>query len=246
MFYFLNPDFWKHPLLILLFVVSLGSVIFLRYALVSIAYKKVLEKMTHTQRNSWLKKSSQMRKEIKWSMLSSLVFTVLCAVCLFFYQMGWTRIYEKTDDYSLWYFYFSPFILLLAYETYYYWLHRWMHRPTIFRWIHKIHHDSLEPTVFTAFSFHPSEAFLQFLFFPFAIVFIPLHLYALATVFTILTFCAMVNHSGIEIYGKGMVIKHLIGASHHDLHHLEFKTNFGLNFTWWDKAMKTTSKKSKS
>lgn len=198
--------------------------------------------ITYTTRNSWLEKRSQIRKEIKWSLMSSLVFTLLCAMSLFLYQRGWTRLYQETDQYSLWYLYLSPLLLLAAYETYYYWLHRWMHQPAVFRRIHKIHHDSQEPTVFTAFSFHPSEAFLQFLFFPIAIVLIPLHLYVLAFVFSILTFCAMVNHSGTEIYGKGMLIKYIIGASHHDLHHQEYRTNFGLNFTCWDRIMKTTSK----
>jgi sterol desaturase/sphingolipid hydroxylase (fatty acid hydroxylase superfamily) len=243
MWYFLEPEFWHNPFLILLFITSLGAIIYLRYAFVSVLYKAILEKITTTTRNSFSGKRNQIIRELRWALLTSIVFTVLCALSLLLYQQGWTSIYEDIHDYSIAYFIVSPLLILLAYETYYYWLHRWMHRPAIFRIVHKVHHDSLEPTVFTAFSFHPVEAFLQFLFFPLVIVLIPVHLYALAAVFLVLTVSATINHSGVEIYGKGSVVKHIIGSSHHDLHHQEFTTNFGLTLTWWDRAMKTCSKR---
>lgn len=72
----------------------------------------------------------------------------------------------------------------------------------------------------------------------------PLHYAVLLATLMIMTVSAVINHSGIEIF-KSKVSKHLIGSTHHDLHHEEFKTNYGLYFTWWDKWMKTESKKNK-
>ena len=49
----------------------------------------------------------------------------------------------------------------MIHETYYYWLHRWMHLPHIYKYVHKAHHESLTTTAWTSFSFHPIESFLQ-------------------------------------------------------------------------------------
>jgi sterol desaturase/sphingolipid hydroxylase (fatty acid hydroxylase superfamily) len=35
--------------------------------------------------------------------------------------------------------------------------------------------------------------------------------------------------------------KWIIGATHHSLHHKQFKYNYGLYFTFWDKLKKTES-----
>lgn len=243
MLYFLDDAFWKSPILFVLFIISLAAVIFGRYVIVSVVYKTFLEYVWGTTRNAFRENAVQIKREIKWALLSSLVFTFFCAASLLAYQYDVTAIYNDIDAYSLLYFFLSPALVLCLYETYYYWLHRWMHRPHIFKIVHKVHHESINPTVFTAFSFHPLEATLQFLFFAISIVIIPLHPIMLGVVFMVLTLCAMINHSGVEIYGTGFLIKNVIGSSHHDLHHQEFKTNFGLNFTWWDRVMKTESKK---
>lgn len=184
-------------------------------------------------------------RELKWASLSSIVFAVLCALSVILYHRGWTKIYTDVDDHSILYLVLSPILVLAAYETYYYWLHRLMHHRSIFKIVHRVHHESMEPTVFSAFSFHPLEAFLQFIFFPIIIAVMPLHLGALATVFTILTVSAMINHAGVEVYRNGWILKHIIGSSHHDVHHREFKANFGLHLTWWDNAMKTSSQNNK-
>jgi Delta7-sterol 5-desaturase len=106
-----------------------------------------------------------------------------------------------------------------------------------------VHHQSLEPTVFTSFAFHPLEAMFQFIFIPIAIIVFPIHYYALGIVLSIWTLSAVINHAGVEVFPKHF-IKHpigkwMIGSTHHDLHHKEFRTNFGLYLTFWDKWMKT-------
>ena len=238
MFYFLDEGFWQYPGLIGLFIISLACVIFLRYFLVSVIYKYFLEQTSGTTRNSFVHHTAQIKTEIKWAIISSLVFTVVAAFSFWAYQHNLTLIYSEIKQYSILYFLISPFLILAVYETYYYWLHRWMHRPGVFTRIHKVHHDSLLPTVFTAFSFHPVEAFLQFIFFPVYLMIIPIHPYMLGIVFLVLTVTAMVNHGGVEVAGR-LTARHLIGSRHHDLHHKLFRRNFGLNVTWWDKWMKT-------
>lgn len=242
MFYFLERSFWNHPGLVIAFILSLMTVIFLRYFVASVIYKTLLERFKNTTRNSFKERSNQIKRELRWSILSSLVFALLCAISLLAYHYDLTAIYVDIETYSWTYFFASPLIVLFLYETYYYWLHRWMHHPRIFKVVHKVHHDSILPTVFTAFSFHPLEALLQFIFFPIMIIFIPLHPIMLGVIFTILTISAMINHSGAEIYGTRFLPKHVIGSTHHDLHHRMFKCNFGLTMTWWDRWMRTEHK----
>jgi sterol desaturase/sphingolipid hydroxylase (fatty acid hydroxylase superfamily) len=59
-----------------------------------------------------------------------------------------------------------------------------------------------------------------------------------------MTFSSVINHLDIEIYPKNSGKswgKWVIGATHHSLHHKQFKYNFGLYFTFWDRLKKTES-----
>ncbi len=242
MLYFLQKDFWNQPWMVVVFVSSLLMIIFLRYVAFAGLYHAILKRFSTSKRLIYKFKKIQVRREIRWSFLSSIVFTVFSACCVWAYQQGLTQVYVDLGRYPIWYFCVSPFLILFLYETYYYWLHRLMHVPSVFKIVHKVHHESLHPTVFTSFSFHPLEAVMQFLFFPIVVFFVPIHFSVLFGVLILMTVSAVVNHSGVEIFHRKFLLKHLIGSSHHDLHHLEFKSNFGLYFTWWDRIMHTESK----
>lgn len=243
-YYFFDLSFWHNSRLLATFVGSLAIIVFLRYLLFAWSYKIFIEWLTGSSRNRFEGKQKQIFREILWSFASTIVFTGIACLGWWLYQRGLTRVYQNVREYSLSYFLVSPFLLLVLYETYYYWLHRWMHRPRVFRVVHRIHHQSLQPTVFTSFAFHPLEAFLQLIFFPLIILLIPFHYIALFIVFAVMSVSAVINHSGAEVFQTRILLKHLIGASHHDRHHTHFKYNFGLYFRWWDKLMKTEWKHS--
>jgi Delta7-sterol 5-desaturase len=245
LFYFLSKDFWTQPGLVVLFGVSLFAIVLLRYFITAVSYRAVLNHVFPSTLQRRIK-TVQVRKEVLWSIISSMIFAVLSVITFYFFQQGYTQIYVAISERSLSYFILSIPLFLILYETYYYWLHRWMHRPSIFKIVHRVHHQSIEPTVFTSFSFHPIEAVLQFIFIPIAICIIPIHYYALGIVLMILTVSAVINHAGVEIFPAKFIrhplAKWLIGSTHHDLHHKEFRTNFGLYLTIWDKVMKTENR----
>lgn len=189
----------------------------------------------------------QYRKEIFWSTFTSLLFAIAGALMVVMWQKGYTRIYEDIGAYGWWYLPVSFLIATLIHETYYYWLHRWMHKPKIYRLIHKVHHDSHITSPWTSFSFHPGEGLLQSLIIPVIILILPMHYWTVVTLLTFMTLTSAINHSDVEIYPKGFY-KHwlgrwFIGATHHSLHHTQYRFNFGLYFTFWDKWMKTESDK---
>lgn len=248
-FYFLDNNFWYSPELVLLFIATLFGIVLLRYLITALAYRHgVLSLLGKPAiQGTQLAEKKQLLREMGWSTLSSLIFAVLAAACYAAFQKGWTLVYTDLNTYPFYYFFLSIAIVLFLYETYYYWLHRWMHKPGIFKIVHKVHHESIHTSVFTSFSFHPLEAFLQFLFIPVVIVILPIHYLALGIVLMIMTLSAVINHAGVEVFPAGFqkhaIGKWLIGATHHDLHHKEFRHNFGLYFTFWDRWMKTESGK---
>lgn len=196
-----------------------------------------------------LKNTPGFRRELMWSLISSAIFAILSVSVFYLFQKGHTRIYADFSAFGPGYFALSVVVYLVLYETYYYWLHRWMHRPEVFKVVHKVHHQSVHTSAFTSFSFHPLEAFLQFIFLPLMVFIIPVHYYALGIVLILMTVSAIINHAGLEIYPAKFynhpLGKWLIGSTHHDLHHKQFRTNFGLYFTFWDKWMRTESREYK-
>lgn len=189
----------------------------------------------------------QLYKEVKWSVVTSFIFAVAGAFTAVLWQKGFTRLYFDFDKYTLWYLPISLIISMLIHETYYYWFHRWMHLPKIFKLLHKTHHDSNTTSAWTAFSFHPFEAVLQAIILPLTIIFLPMNAYVLLFQLTIMTFSSVINHLEIETYpanfNEHFLGKWIIGATHHSLHHKQFKYNFGLYFTFWDQWQNTESPK---
>lgn len=190
-------------------------------------------------------KPRQMKTEVKWSTITTLIFSVFGAISLVLWQQGYLKVYTNVHKYPLWWLPASLIIALLLHETYYYWAHRWMHYPKVFRVVHKVHHDSHITSPWTAFSFHPLEALLQAVFLPLLLLVLPMHLYVLLFQLSFMTLTSVINHLNIEVYPrqfhKNAVGQWMIGATHHSLHHKSYKHNYGLYFTFWDKWLKTES-----
>ena len=248
----MNMPELANPLIFLLAALGVAVFVFFRYVLVAggfylFFYRFAKARFAHRKINFRLRQPGQSWKEVKWSALTSLAFGVAGAAMLLAWQKGYTRIYTDITDYGYFYLVFSLIAALVLHETYYYWLHRWMHRPKVYRIVHKVHHDSIVTSPWTSFSFHPLESILQAIVVPVLVFILPLHYTVVILMLTLMTISATINHLDIEIYPKGTAEnwfgKWMIGATHHSLHHTEFRTNYGLYFTFWDKWMRTESGK---
>ena len=193
--------------------------------------------------DSSLIKRKQIRYEIYYSVIAALIFAVFGIATYWLWYKGYTAVYEDISSYPIWYLPLSILLVLFIQDTYYYWVHRWMHLPRVYKLIHKVHHNSVHTSVWTSFSFHPLETVLQAIVLPLLIIFLPLHTYAILGILIIMTVSATINHAGVEIYPKGKYSKWfgklVIGATHHDVHHRRFLFNYGLYFTIWDRLMGT-------
>lgn len=205
------------------------------------------EKFRNKKLNKRPVKKDQLKKEIIWSIKSSAIFALVGAGTYWLWQKDLTAVYLDVSKFGWWYLPLSLVIILLIHETYYYWVHRWMHHPSVFRIVHKVHHDSHTPTPWTAFSFHPWEGLLEALILPLILIVVPVNLYVLGFYLILMTISSVINHLNIEVYPVAFQKSHFgklfIGATHHHHHHKEYLTNYGLYFTFWDKIMGTESEK---
>ena len=242
-------DFSQPPIFVkTAFFFFLG--IFGRYVLLSLLFQYLFkvrykELFAQSEVNVKFRRAQQHWREIGYSLLTSVIFSVLGAGMLIAWQRGWTKVYVQWDAYPIAWLPASAVVVLFLHETYYYWLHRWMHRPRIYRWVHKVHHDSIATSAWTSFSFHPTESILQALVLPVLLFIIPIHYGVVALVLLIMATTSVINHLNTEIYPESFYRhwfgKHWIGATHHSLHHSQFRYNYGLYFTFWDKWMRTES-----
>jgi sterol desaturase/sphingolipid hydroxylase (fatty acid hydroxylase superfamily) len=187
---------------------------------------------------------AQMKREIGWSLASVIIYAAPAGVLAWGWQArGWTRIYSEARDYALWWLPLSVMVYLLLHDSWFYWTHRLMHRPRIYRTMHAVHHASRNPTAWAAMSFHPWESITGAILIPALILLIPIHFGALLTVLTIMTVMGVTNHMGWEIFPgwlvRGKLGEWLITASHHQRHHEKYLCNFGLYFRFWDRLCGT-------
>lgn len=236
------------PLNFVITTAVLFGIIFLRYVIMSGLYHRLIYRWFGGRKRHRVMHEvpgiRQVLKEIGWSALSSVAFAVFFVVMMILWDRGYTMVYIDPRAYPLWYMPISLAVYMFIHETYYYWLHRWMHRPRVYRRIHKVHHDSVRTSSWTSFSFHPVESILQAIVIPVLLFFLPINVFVLLLLLIVMTVSAIINHAAVEIY-PGTARRHfarwVIGSAHHDLHHKQFRYNFGLYFTFWDRWMKTES-----
>jgi len=183
-------------------------------------------------------------REIVFSIVSIMIFTLPPVIMLKIDSIReHTTYYSDISTYG-WFYFFAAFpIMLFVHDTYFYWLHRLIHHKALFSIIHLVHHKSTNPSPWAAYSFHPLEAILEagvFVVFLFIMPINDLHL----LVFFIFSLTYNVyGHLGYELYPKGFnktwIGKWINTSVNHNMHHQYFKGNYGLYFTFWDRAMHT-------
>lgn len=243
----LNPDmitsqFFQNSLI--LFLVFLLGFYLIPASLLYFGFRRWRKEAWASRRIQQRRPSkADIQREIKWSVATLLAFSLFSALLLEAVQAGKTSVYFGLQDYGLLYLPASFFAALVLHDTYFYWIHRFMHLPRVFPFIHKIHHLSVTPTPFAYFSFQPAEMALQFGIFPILIFFLPMHPFTLIAFFSYNVAINIIGHGGFEIiparWSKLPLLRLSNNVSHHDLHHTRFHYNFGLYFNFWDRLMGT-------
>ena len=223
-------------------------IIFIRYLLLASAAFLVFY---YIKKNAWLFKKIQVkfpaisdyRREFLFSVSTSLIFAVLGYLFFFGPVAKYTFIYKDIHAHSLFYFFFSVVLTLIVHDTYFYWTHRLMHHPRLFKYFHKVHHLSTNPSPWAAMAFHPLEAVVEFGIIAVVPFLFPIHPLAIALFLLIMMIYNVYGHLGFELYPRGFsqskVGKWINTSVNHNQHHEYFTGNYGLYFLWWDRWMGT-------
>ena len=188
----------------------------------------------------------QLWKEFAYSVCTVVIFSLVGFGIYTANKTGITRIYYNVSDFGIAYLVFSLGITIVFHDFYFYWTHRFMHHKKIFKHVHRVHHESTNPSPWAAYSFHPWEAIIQALVIPIMVFSFPLHPLTISTFLIYMIVRNVVGHLGFEILPKGFTKNKWLNwntaTTHHSLHHEHFHNNYGLYFSWWDRLMKTEHK----
>lgn len=224
------------------------SLLLLRYLLIAgiaylIFYVIKKEAIKYKKIQIEFPSNSDIIREIKYSILTLLIFSLIPFIIFNTNLKNYTLVYEDIEKYGLFWFSIAFLVMLLLHDMYFYFMHRLMHYPKIFKYVHRLHHKSINPSPWAALAFHPFEAIIET-----GIVFIlffciPLTFYHFLFFYFFMMLYNVYGHLGWEIFpknfNKSLIGKWINTSINHNQHHQFFKGNYGLYFLWWDRWLNT-------
>ncbi|MCC9137149.1 sterol desaturase family protein [Pontibacter silvestris] len=234
----MNSQFWLfYALLSARYIFIAGIAFLVFYIFLPSKFSKVKIQALFPKQNDYV-------REVVYSFITFFIFAAIAIILSTPAIRPYTKIYSDISDYGWGYFAVSVVLALLIHDTYFYWTHRLMHDPRLFKLFHLTHHRSTNPSPWAAFSFSPLEALVEGGVI-FAIVFlIPIHQFAILLFLLFMTAYNVYGHLGYEIYPSWLVNsalgKWLNTSTNHNMHHKYFRGNYGLYLRLWDEVMGTT------
>ena len=90
------------------------------------------------------------------SYLSGIVFwTLVQVILLWTYANGYVPWLSWADN--PWYIAVLVFVLPMIHEVHFFCIHRLIHTPLLYKWVHSVHHNSVNPSPWSSLSMHPVE-----------------------------------------------------------------------------------------
>ncbi|MEM1251895.1 MAG: sterol desaturase family protein [Cyanobacteria bacterium P01_H01_bin.21] len=184
--------------------------------------------------------------DIKLSVLSVVFFAFAASCFMLCYRAGLTKVYTHLQLKDIGYIVFSYVAVLILQDAYFYFTHRLLHLPLLFKWAHQGHHQSRPPTPWTFFALEPTEALAQIVLLLGIVLVIPLHLGVLVAILITMTVWTVGNHLGLQVVPISQTSswwgRWFIGSTHHLIHHRRYNRHYGLYFTFWDRLLGTEDK----
>jgi lathosterol oxidase len=179
--------------------------------------------------------SKQIGKAISLSLVSIGCNSVIITPVVVLVVRGSTRAYFTVSDYGWGYLLFSIVFLVLFTDTLVYWIHRTLHARSLYKLVHRYHHEFRAPTPWASLAFHPLDAFAQALpYHLFAFLF-PIHVGVYAAALMVVTLWTFLIHEPPLFFPEGWPNF----AAHHAIHHTCNKYNYGQFFSFWDRIGNT-------
>jgi sterol desaturase/sphingolipid hydroxylase (fatty acid hydroxylase superfamily) len=226
--------FWLNNISRYLLVAGLTYLIFWKWG-----FNKFKGKFLYSE----LPSKDDLRREFMYSIMTTVIFLLPTVVAFTLKDFGWNKVYFKIADKGWSWYLVSYVVVFFLHDTYFYWTHRLMHHPKLYKTFHKIHHLSKKPTPLAAFAFHPTEAIVESAIFAIIQFTLPVH-FSVLVVFTLFSlFMNVYGHLGFSLFTEKQLnsfpLRIFSHSTHHSWHHQYFKGNYGFYLRFWDRVMGT-------
>ncbi|MCR9087087.1 MAG: sterol desaturase family protein [Rhodobacteraceae bacterium] len=177
--------------------------------------------------------NSQLFDNVFWTLASGVTFWTAYEVLMFWAMAnGYAPVLLWSDN-PVWFLLLFPLTPLWI-SFHFYWIHRALHWPPLYRLAHALHHRNTNVGPWSGLSMHPVE---HLLFFSSVLIhwIVPAHPIHILFHMQHQALTAATSHTGFE----GMVVRDksrlALGTFHHQMHHRYFECNYGNLEVPWDR-----------
>ena len=187
--------------------------------------------------NSLWNFSNQVHDNMFWSLGSGVLqVTVLQVLVMWLMANGYVPTINLTSNPIL---FIAGLMLLPIWSAFhFYWVHRLLHVPFLYKRVHALHHRNVNIGPWSGLSMHPVEhlLYLSSLLIHCVIPSHPIHLY-----FHVIYLApgAAMTHTGYEDLLIKDKRKLALGSFYHQLHHRYYECNYGNQEMPWDRLFRT-------
>lgn len=231
-----NLDKWMHTMMTISmrYFILAGMTFLIFYILFPKVFQKIkIQRLFPKPKNYY--------RDVRYSVISILIFSTIAYVCFTALKPYNNINYGEVKNPA---FYALSFVwMFFLHDAYFYWSHRAMHHPLLYRKIHLVHHKSTNPSPWTAYAFHPLEAIVEAGIVPLIAFTIPVHRSAFFIFMLFQIIYNVYGHLGYELYPanfhKTWIGKWVNTGTAHNQHHKSFFGNYGLYTLIWDRLFGT-------
>lgn len=175
----------------------------------------------------------QIKDNMFWTLGSGvLIWSAFEVMLLWALANGYVS-YINFSDTPIWFV--AVFFLIPIWESFYFYIiHRLLHFPLLYRYIHSVHHRNINVGPWSGMSMHPVEQFV-FLGSVFVHLFIGAHPLHIIFHLQYYFLTAITTHTGFQGLLIGNKNRLALGTFHHQMHHRYFECNYGSLEIPWDK-----------
>jgi len=208
-----------------------------------LAYVFFRQRWVHRKVIAHFPHRAEVWREMRYSLLALVIFGISGAATVYAATHGWTQLYWRISDHGWAWFWASVGLTILLHDAYFYWTHRLMHHRRLFRYFHRVHHLSHNPSPWAAYAFDPLEAVVHAAIFPLAVTLMPMHPLAFTIFMGWQITYNVLGHTGYEFFPRWLMDswlgRVLNTPTNHVMHHETLRGNYGIYFNLWDRLMGT-------
>lgn len=176
-------------------------------------------------------KKNQVLLEIKQALFAIPFMSIFAALCFTLETRGYSKLFLDFDSQPIYNVPLSIVLFFLFTDFGVYLIHRGLHHPSIYKYLHKTHHKWVVSTPFASHAFHPMDGFLQsfpYHLFPFLF---PIQKLVYLGLFVVVNIGTVMIHDGNFFINND----YIHGTACHAVHHMYFNYNYGQYTTIWDR-----------